>query len=280
MVEPVEKGWKEALFGVIFESRTRAGRAFDVALIATILASVAVVILASVSSVRAEHGPLLVRLEWIFTALFTIEYILRLTVVARPRSYALSFFGVVDLLAIVPSYLSLLVPGAQSLLVIRVLRIVRVFHVLDLPNHKGAATVLVTALRAARYPVAVFLLAFLALITFIGTVMYVVEGESAGVTSIPVGIYWAVVTLTTLGYGDIVPLTSFGRAITTGIVVLGYWAVAIAVAIVSVELSKAARDVMESEASPCAACGATGHADDARFCRACGDPLPGREAAT
>jgi voltage-gated potassium channel len=248
MFAPADSPRRAALFEVIFEARTRAGRAFDIALIAAILLSVGVIVLASVPSVARSHGSLLLRVEWLFTLLFTVEYLVRLAVVARPRFYARSFFGVVDLLAIAPGYLSLLVPGTQALLVLRVVRILRIFHVLELSRHESAARVLLVALRAARYPLTVFLLALAIVGIFLGTLMYLVEGEAAGITSIPVGIYWAVVTLTTLGYGDIVPVSGVGKAVTTVVVVLGYWVLAVPVGIVVTELAEAVREARKEDA--------------------------------
>lgn len=271
---PARSPWRAALFEIIFEARTPAGRAFDIALIAAISASVIVVMLESVEAVRDAWGLHLFRLEWAFTLLFTAEYLLRLAVVDRPRRYAWSFFGVVDLLAILPTYLSFLVPGAQSLLVIRVVRIVRVFHVFGLSRHERAGRALVSALQAAKLPLVVFLLALATVAIFVGTLAYLVEGEAAGFTSIPVGIYWAVVTLTTLGYGDIVPVTAPGRGMTTAVILLGYWALAVPVAIVSLELAKAASGGGTAGGGECPACGLGEHQADARYCRQCGASLP------
>ena len=273
---------RQRLFEVIFRADTPAGRAFDLALIAAIVASVVIVLLESVSGIAQEYRAIFVRAEWAFTLLFTAEYLVRLWVVARPSRYASSFFGVVDLLAVLPTYLSLLLPGTQVLLVIRLVRLLRVFHVFRLEGYDGAAQTLGSALHAARFPLTVFLTGLTALVVALGAVMYLVEGSDNGFTSIPLGIYWAAVTLTTVGYGDLVPVTALGRSISTVIVGLGYWVLAIPVAIVSVELSRAVvrRDgravegvSAETEQVGCPRCGARGHAVDARYCRRCGEPL-------
>ncbi|HEX8355351.1 MAG TPA: ion transporter, partial [Pyrinomonadaceae bacterium] len=196
--ETPDARWRGRLHEVIYEAETPAGRAFDVALIWLIGLSVAAVLLESVRSVREEYGPLLSAAEWVFTVLFTVEYGLRLVSVRRPLAYARSFFGVVDLLAIVPTYLSLLVPGSHYLLIVRVLRLLRVFRIFKLAEHMTEADVLMRALRASRRKISVFLLTVLTMVVIIGTLLYVIEGEENGFTSIPVGIYWAVVTLTTV----------------------------------------------------------------------------------
>lgn len=285
MPTPAPYPVRRILYEVIFEARTPAGRAFDLALILAILVSVGIILLESVHGFAQRYGELFYWLEWGFTLLFTVEYLLRLWVVARPGKYARSFFGVVDLLAILPMYLSLLLPGAQIFLVIRLVRILRVFHVFNLAGYQGAAETLASALRATRFTLTVFFVGLVSLVVFLGTLMFLVEGPDSGFTSIPVGIYWAVVTVTTLGYGDLVPQTTLGRGLTSGIVLLGYWALAVPVAIVSVELSRATRMTRGREGRqppraappPCPACGAEGHQADALHCRMCGGPLSSPE---
>jgi voltage-gated potassium channel len=284
MLEPAPTPVRSALFRIIFEARTPAGRAFDLVLILAILASVGTVLLESVPGFSRRLGGSLGWLEWGFTLLFTAEYLVRLWVVARPGRYARSFFGVVDLLAILPTYLSLLFPGAQIFLVIRLVRLLRIFQVFNLSAYLGAAETLGSALRATRFTLAVFLTGLLALVVFLGALMFLVEGAESGFTSIPVSIYWAVVTVTTLGYGDLVPLTPLGRGITTAIVLVGYWVLAVPVAVVSVELSRAslksgegaaergARD-SASQPHPCTGCGLEAHQADALHCRRCGNLL-------
>lgn len=259
------------LYEVIFGHHTRAGRTFDVLLIVAIALSVLTVMLESVAAIGGQHATLLHGIEWFFTLLFTAEYGLRLTVVDRPSRYATSFFGVIDLLAILPTYLSLLVPGAQFLIVIRTLRFLRVFRVLKLVQYLSEASLLGRALWASRRKILVFLLGVLSTVTILGALMYVLEGPERGFTSIPRSMYWAIVTLTTVGYGDIIPQTNVGQAIASFIMVLGYGMIAVPTGIVTAELTTAQQGVGRRR---CIECGATGHAPDAVYCRRCGTPLP------
>ena len=260
------------LHEVIFESDTRAGRYFDLALIWLILLSVATVVLESVREVREQYGSLLHTLEWVFTLLFTVEYCLRLLSVLHPLRYATSFFGVVDLLAIIPTYLSVVVPGSQYLLVIRILRLLRVFRLLKLSEYVSEADILRRALRASRRKISVFISAVLLLVVIIGALMYVVEGEANGFTSIPRSIYWAIVTLTTVGYGDLSPRTSLGQILASIVMIIGYGIIAVPTGIVSVELAHAVRHDQVSGQS-CPSCGAEGHEPDAICCKYCGSKL-------
>jgi len=268
---PPTGGWRGRLHEVIFEADTRAGRAFDGALIILILLSVVAVMLESVGSVRERFGPELYAAEWAFTILFTVEYALRLAGVRRPLRYATSFFGVVDLLAIAPTYLSLLAPGSHYLLVIRILRLLRVFRVLKLAEHLSEADVLMRALRASRRKISVFLLTVLTLVVVIGTLLYVIEGEENGFTSIPVGIYWAVVTLTTVGYGDISPKTPVGQTLAAAVMIIGYGIIAVPTGIVTVEIAQAVRKPVSTQACP--DCSSQGHDVDAVHCKYCGAKL-------
>ncbi len=256
---------------IIYESDTPAGRAFDVALIGTISLSVLVVMLESVADFRGEYGEQLRRAEWGFTLLFTVEYAFRLLCVTRPGRYARSFFGVVDLLAIIPTYLSLLIPGAQYLLVIRALRILRVFRVLKLVHYVAEVEVLMRALRQSVRKIFVFVYGVLTLVVILGSLMYLVEGPEHGFTSIPRGVYWAIVTLTTVGYGDISPQTSLGQALAAVIMILGYGVIAVPTGIVTVEMSRAVREGVSGRACP--SCSAEGHAPDAAHCKYCGEKL-------
>lgn len=265
-------GLRHRLHTVIFESDTPAGKAFDVALLGAILLSVLAVMLESVAGIRARYGAELRAAEAAFTLLFTAEYLLRLVAVRRPLRYARSFFGVVDVLALLPTYLSLLVPGAHALLVVRVFRLLRIFRILKLASFLGQAEVLVTALRASRQKIIVFLLTVLSTVVLMGTVMYLVEGEGSGFDSIPRGMYWAIVTLTTVGYGDISPVTPLGQFIASLLMVLGYGIIAVPTGIVSVELAAATRDSRVS-AQACPSCGRQGHDADASFCKFCGTHL-------
>ena len=260
------------LHEVIFESDTPAGRYFDLALIWLILLSVATVILESIRGVREQYGSLLYALEWVFTILFTIEYSLRLLSVRHPLRYARSFFGVIDLLAIIPTYLSVFLPGSQYLLVIRILRLLRVFRLLKLSEYVMEADTLRRALRASRRKISVFISAVVLLVVIIGAMMYVIEGESNGFTSIPVSIYWAIVTLTTVGYGDLSPKTPLGKMLASIVMVIGYGIIAVPTGIVSVELAHAVREKGISGQS-CPACSAEGHDPDAVHCKYCGEKL-------
>lgn len=268
---PDRQSWRETLFQVIFGTDTPAGKAFDVILIASILISVACVILESVHPIRIVYGRLLYGIEWFFTLLFTIEYVLRLISVRRPVGYAFSFFGLVDLLAILPTYLSIIIPGSQSLLTIRTLRLLRIFRVFKLTYYSREAGLLISALHASSRKISVFIFTVLVIVVICGSAMYVLEGEKSGFTDIPTSIYWAIVTLTTVGYGDISPHTPLGKALASFLMIVGYGIIAVPTGIVTVELSRStARD---TEARSCAACGLAGHAADAGFCRGCGKEL-------
>lgn len=269
---PALAPWRARLHQVVFENDTPAGRAFDLALIALVLASVAIVSLETVSGFAPGTYRVLRTAEWVLTIVFTIEYVLRLIAVRRPLAYAGSFFGIVDLLAILPTYASLLFPGAQALLVVRVLRLLRVFRVLKLSRHLTEANVLGRALRASSRKITVFLVAVCTLVVVIGSMMYVVEGSAHGFTSIPVSMYWAVVTLTTVGYGDLSPKTPLGQALASVVMILGYGIIAVPTGIVTAELTAGTRAHGVS-GQACPSCAAEGHDVDARFCRRCGARL-------
>ena len=231
-------GIRLRLYEIVFESETPAGKAFDVGLILLILASVAAVMAESVDAVAARHFRELRAAEWAFTGLFTVEYLLRLYCVGRKRRYALSFFGVVDLLAVLPGYLSLLIPGAQYLTVVRLLRVLRVFRVLKLAVYMSETTELTRALAASRRKIEVFTVCVLTLVVILGSLMYLIEGAEHGFTSIPRSIYWAIVTLTTVGYGDISPQTNLGQTLAAAIMLMGYAILAVPTGIVSAEMSR------------------------------------------
>ena len=262
--------WRRRLHEIIFESDTPAGRQFDVWLLIAIAASVAVVMLESIEPVRAQHGTLLIAAEWVFTALFTVEYVLRLLTVRRPWRYATSFFGIVDLLAILPTFVGLVVPGAHVLTVVRTLRILRVFRILKLVHYLHELRVLKTALVASRRKIAVFICTVLTITVILGSLMYLVEGGRHGFDNIPRSVYWAIVTLTTVGYGDIAPQTPLGQALAALVMVLGYGTIAVPTGIVSVELARASGGV---SGQSCPDCSAEGHALDARHCKFCGARL-------
>jgi voltage-gated potassium channel len=263
--------WRDTLHTIIFEAETPAGKWFDLLLILSIILSVIAVMLDSVQAIRTRFGSILFVAEWFFTILFTIEYLVRLISVTRPLLYARSFFGVVDLLAILPTYISLVYPGGQYLLVIRLLRILRVFRVLKLVQYVGESRMLIAALRASRRKITVFLFTVLTIVTVLGSMMYLVEGEQSGFTSIPRSIYWAIVTLTTVGYGDITPQTVLGQFLSIIIMILGYGIIAVPTGIVTVEMTHAFSG--RSSTRACPACGIESHAEDAVYCRRCGRQL-------
>ncbi|HYN60983.1 MAG TPA: ion transporter [Rubrivivax sp.] len=266
-------GWRRRLYIIIFEADTRAGRIFDLALIAAILASVAVVVLDSMASVHAKHGAWLKAMEWFFTAIFTLEYIARLACVRHPMRYARSFFGIIDLLAILPAYLAMLVPEMHALIDVRLLRLLRLFRLLRLTAYVSEFGALYRALRASRRKILVFLSFVLLVVVIMGTLMYVVEGPENGFTSIPVGVYWAITTLTTVGFGDVTPKTDLGRFIASLMMLLGWGTLAVPTGIVSAELV-AGKVQREPTTRTCHECLSEGHAPSAKFCRDCGAPLP------
>ncbi len=269
-IEASEVSWRAYLHEVIFEAETPLGRGFDILLLWMILLSVIAVMLETVASIRASHGALLRALEWGFTIAFTIEYVARLACVKRPYLYATSFFGVVDLLAIVPTYLSLMIPGSQSLLVIRALRLMRLFRILKLARFVREGNDLFLALRGSRRKIIVFLGWILGLVTILGSLMYVVEGAAGGFTSVPRGVYWAIVTLTTVGYGDITPQTTLGQMISAFVMILGYCIIAVPTGIVSAEMAK---EASPSTTAACPACSREGHDFNAAYCKFCGHVL-------
>ncbi len=266
-------GWRLRLYTVIFEADTRAGRAFDLALVAMILASVVVVVLDSMASVHDRHGTWLKALEWFFTVVFTLEYIARLACVRHPLRYARSAFGIIDLLAILPTYLAILVPELHALIDVRILRLLRMFRLLKLTAYVSEFGALYRALAASRRKIAVFLAFVMLVTTIMGTLMYVVEGPENGYTSIPLGVYWAITTMTTVGFGDVTPKTDLGRFIASLMMLMGWGTLAVPTGIVSAELvaHKAQR---EPTTRTCHECLSEGHAPSARFCRDCGAPLP------
>jgi len=270
--EPTNAGnWRHTLHEVIFEADTPAGKAFDILLLLLILISTAAVILESVTTIRQAIGPVLRIAEWAITIIFSVEYLLRLLAVQRPLSYARSFFGIVDLLAILPTWLSLVFTGTQSLVVIRALRLLRVFRILKLAHFLREARLLKSALRASLGKIVVFLGTICTLIVIIGALMYLIEGEENGFTSIPQSIYWAIVTMTTVGYGDIAPATVPGKMLASLVMIIGYGILAVPTGIVTAELVRPLKAAVSTQACP--SCSAEGHDPDARFCKYCGDAL-------
>ncbi len=269
--EPPLRPWQRSLHTVIFESDTPAGRAFDLALMCAILLSVGSVTLESVAAIRSDHGTFLRAAEWFFTILFTVEYVLRLLSVRYPARYATSFFGIVDLMSIVPTYLSVFFAGTQSLLVIRTLRLLRVFRVLKMAHYLTQASALRRALAASKAKITVFLGTVVILDLIVGALMYLIEGEANGFTSIPRSMYWAIVTMTTVGYGDIAPATVPGQMLAAVLMVLGYGIIAVPTGIVSVEMAHVRATEITTRA--CRSCSQEGHDVDARFCKHCGSAL-------
>ena len=270
-----QAGLRHRWYRLFFHHDTPAERNFDLALIVAILASVLVVLLDSVPAAKARWHEALYLAEWFFTLLFTAEYAMRLWVVRSPLRYARSFFGVIDLLAILPTYLSLLFPGAMALTVIRALRLLRIFRVLKLVQYSSEAGVLVESLVRSRRKIFVFVCTLLTIVVIFGALMYVVEGPEHGFTSIPTGMYWAVVTMATVGFGDIAPGTAFGRFITSVLILIGYSIIAVPTGIYTAELARSMQP--KRRQVRCPECGLPEHESDAWHCRKCGQTLPAND---
>jgi voltage-gated potassium channel len=264
--------WRRRLHNVIYESNTTAGKIFDVALLLLIILSIIVVILDSVKSFNRQYAHLFFVLEWVFTFLFTLEYILRLVSIKKPWLYVFSFLGMIDLMAIVPSYLSFFIAGSQSLLVLRALRLLRIFRIFKLTHFLTEADFLKTAIKASVKKISVFMLVVFSLVIIMGSVMYLVEKGQNGFDSIPDSIYWAIVTITTVGYGDISPVTPPGKFIASLIMLLGYGIIAVPTGILTTEMTLAVRRRKHGHET-CPNCGREGHDSDAKFCKYCGAVL-------
>jgi len=262
--------WKEKVHEVIYEADTKAGKVFDVALFIIIVASLVLVILDSVEHISLEYHTLFVTLEWIITIFFTIEYILRVISVKKPKNYIFSFYGIVDFLSTIPLYVSLIFASSGALLSLRALRLLRVFRVFKLVRYTGAGSSVAVALRKSIPKILIFLYSVVIISFIAGTVMYIVEGPENGYTSIPTGIYWAIVTLTTVGFGDIHPVTPLGQFIATIIMLLGYGVIAVPTGIVTAEMTK---ENTRKNTQVCSNCGEADHRDSAEFCHNCGDSL-------
>jgi len=266
------RSWRSKLHDVIYESNTAAGKAFDISLLALIISSIMVVMLDSIKSYHLRYGDLFYSLEWMFTILFTLEFILRLISIDKPLSYIFSFFGLIDLLAIIPSYLSFFFVGAQSLLVFRALRLLRVFRIFKLTHFLTEMEFLRAALAASLKKISIFMLSVLSLVIILGSIMYLVEDGQNGFESIPDSIYWAIVTITTVGYGDISPVTPLGKFIASIMMFIGYGIIAVPTGIVTSELTLAVRNKKHG-IETCPGCGKEGHDGDARYCKRCGTAL-------
>ena len=266
-------GWRLRLYEIVFESETAAGRAFDQALVVAIVLSVAVVIADSVGPLQRRFGRAFDIAEWFFTVLFTAEYIARLASVQRPWRYARSFFGIVDLLAVLPTYLAIFAPGASALLNVRTLRLLRIFRIFKLSAYLQEYQMLAEALAASRRKILVFLSVVVMVALILGTLLYVVEGPEHGFKDIPTSVYWAITTITTVGFGDITPKTNLGRFIASIIMLLGWGTLAVPTGIVTAEIA-ARRGASLAPQRTCPGCGATAATPDARYCHLCGNALP------
>lgn len=268
------QSFRKRLYLIIFEADTFLGKLFDVVLLITILLSVITVMLESVAHIKLDYGHELHIIEWVFTILFLLEYIARIYVSEKPKNYIFSFFGLIDLLSILPTFISLFAVGAQSLLVIRIIRLLRVFRVLKMVRYLGEASSLMKALKASRAKIIVFIGAVFSLTVILGTIMYLIEGGENGFTSIPRSIYWAVVTLTTVGYGDIAPGTTLGQIVATAIMILGYGIIAVPTGIVSAEISTQSKKLSNMTLSSyCDECGTKQKRPEAKYCFNCGNQL-------
>lgn len=263
--------WQKKMHEIIFEADTAGGKLFDVTLLVVIILSVIIVMLESVPIYSERYQSIFTVIEWVFTILFSLEYVLRIISLKKPLSYIFSFYGVVDLLSIIPTYLGLFIVGTNSLTVIRSLRLLRVFRILKLGKYLHEAQTLVSALKNSKSKIIVFLGAVLTSVIILGTVMYLVESPEAGFTSIPRSIYWAIVTLTTVGYGDIYPETDLGQFIASMVMILGYAIIAVPTGIVTKELM--AQDNKKISTQACESCSGEGHDHDASYCKHCGEPL-------
>lgn len=271
-LETKNKNWRQVLHEVIYEADTFAGKLFDIILLALILISILLVMLESVDSIDTKYHDTLYIAEWIVTILFSIEYILRIISIRQPSKYIFSFYGIIDFLSTIPMYLATFFAGTHTLVAFRALRLLRVFRILKLARFIGESNLLVKALKASRARISVFLFFVLILCIILGTVMYLIEGGDNGFSSIPRSVYWAIVTLTTVGYGDISPQTPFGQFIASVVMILGYSIIAIPTGIVSSEITKAHTNVHTNTQS-CPNCSYEGHDDDAIFCNHCGSEL-------
>ncbi len=266
------KDWQVKVHEVIFEADTFWGKLFDILLILFIILSIVTVLLESVPSIGSQHGILLRTAEWIFTILFTIEYAARIISLKHPKHYIFSFYGIIDLLSILPTYLSLIFVGSHALIVIRIFRLLRIFRILKLVQFLGEADVLFQAIKSSLPKIIVFIIAVICISTIMGTLMYIVEGPENGYRSIPVSIYWTVVTLTTVGYGDIAPQTPLGQGLATILMILGYGIIAVPTGIVTAQLT-GLKFQKRNVNKACQSCGKEGHDKGAKYCSHCGEPI-------
>lgn len=282
--ETFKKTWRSNLHEVIYEADTPSGKLFDVILLIVILLSIIFVMLESISSIDAEYHEELYIAEWVVTILFSIEYIARIITVKKPKNYIFSFYGMIDFLSTIPMYLSFIIAGSNALVAFRALRLLRIFRVLKLARYLGASNMLSSALKASKAKISVFLFAVMILSIIFGTLMYLIEGAESGFTSIPISVYWCIVTLTTVGFGDIAPVTPLGQLIATFIMIMGYGIIAVPTGIVSAEYASQTKNNKENSKQPeqsgvrlnsqsCHNCLAEKHRDKAEFCYNCGHRL-------
>ncbi|MEO9513523.1 MAG: ion transporter [Flavobacteriaceae bacterium] len=276
--QKVHSGWKNTLHEIIYEADTPLGKFFDIVLVILIILSVVLVMLESVKEIDLRFHKVLLTLEWVVTIFFSLEYIARLVSIKKPWKYVFSFYGIIDFISTIPLYLSYILAGSQVLLAVRAFRLLRIFRILKLVKFMGEASQLKAALKASRAKIAVFIFVVLILSVIMGTVMYLIESDDAGFTSIPRSIYWTIVTLTTVGYGDIAPQTNLGQFLATIIMVLGYGIIAVPTGIVTVEFSRHGRgnkgkSIVHTNTQACPSCAAEGHRDDATNCYNCGELL-------
>lgn len=267
-----QKKWQRKLHDVIFEANTKEGKLFDVLLLVFIVLSIVTVMLDSVETLHLKYGKIFLSLEWIFTISFSLEYILRIISLQKPLKYIFSFLGIVDFLAIIPMYISMLFFGVQSLLVLRALRLLRIFRIFKLSHFVSEMSFLGIALKRSLKKISIFMLVVLTLVIILGSIMYLVEPDSNGFNNIPNSIYWAIVTITTVGYGDMAPVTAAGKFLSSFIMLLGYGIIAVPTGIITSEMAVTLRAKNVSSES-CPACGREGHDKDAKFCKYCGSNL-------
>jgi voltage-gated potassium channel len=273
MATPQQADWRFRLHEIIYESNTRAGKAFDVGLLFAIFTSIIVVMLDSVQSLHGRYGALFNGLEWFYTGLFTIEYILRLISIRKPWRYVFSLLGIIDLVALIPTYLGFFFAGAQSLLVFRALRLLRVFRIFKLGEFLTEIDFLATALRGSLRKISIFLLTVLTLTVILGSIMYLVENRENGFSNIPESVYWAIVTITTVGYGDISPVTPMGKFVASVVMLIGYAIIAVPTGIITHDIALAAYKKKKELTESCPGCGQEGHDGDALYCKHCGSSL-------
>jgi voltage-gated potassium channel len=266
------KPYRAKIHEIIFEADTRAGKLFDIFLMVAIVISVAVVMLDSVEFYRKIYHSLFLGIEYVFTALFTLEYILRIYSIKKPRKYIFSFFGIIDLLSVLPTYLAALIPGAQTLLIIRMFRLLRVFRVLKLTRYHHASYYLIRSLQVSRHKIFVFLATIFTIVVIVGALMHLIEGPESGFKSIPISIYWAVVTMTTVGYGDIAPVTALGQLVASMLMIMGYAIIAVPTGIITVGMAKEHRANFDNTIC-CPNCAREGHEERSSFCKFCGHTL-------